>query len=147
MESLIYRLQDQVADRLRRLNRAPVVARRPRQTESDLDAELAQVALGFFVFPPLLRQIRPNSTGLFAEEIEIRVSCFEQPSVNNTPLTAYHLVELGLYQLHHWQPALDLVGMLYAREQPVADTSAGELTVFDLTFVTSGGYEPRPTHL
>lgn len=150
MSSLIHALQAAVTDRLRRLPEMqglPVLARQPKQTLDEIEAGLAGLSLGYFVFPPLYRQIRPNSTGLFAEEIEVRVSCFENPALNDGALDAYRLVELCLYHLHHWQPlgsALPLVSMLYAREQPVSDTSTADLVVFDVVFSCSGGFEARP---
>jgi hypothetical protein len=151
MASLIHELQTRITDRLARLPELaglPVLARQPKQTLDEIEAALSGLSLGFYVFPPLYREIRQNSTGLFAEEIEIRVSCFENPALNTGELDAYRLVELALYTLHHWQPTgLAGVSMLFAKSSPVQDASTAELVVFDCLFACSGGFEARPSHV
>lgn len=150
MASLILDIQERITDRLTRipeLSGLPVVARKPKQTLNEIETALAGLSLGFFVWPPLLRQVRPNSTGLFAEEIEVRVSCFENAALNTHELDAYRLVELGLYYLHHYDLKITGVSMLHARETPVSEESTPELLIFDLTFACSGGFEARPAHV
>jgi len=139
-----------VRDRLGRIPELaglPVVARKPKQTLNDIESALAGLKLGFFVFPPLLRQVRENSTGLFADEIVVRVSAFENAALNQGPLDAYQLVELGLFYLHHYELKIPGVSMLYAKDTPVTEESTPELLIFDILFACSGGFEARPAHV
>lgn len=151
MKSLVSTLQERIAGRLSGLadlrGCASVLARQPKQTLNDIDAAIAQLKLGVFVFPPLFRQVRPNSTGLYAEEIEIRLSCFENPALNDTPTDVHRLIEIVLYHLHLWDPGLDNVTQLYATAAPVQDASTETLVVYDVVFTCSGGFAARPAHV
>lgn len=150
MASLILQIQERITDRLSRvpeLAGLPVIARKPKQTLNEIEAQLAGLSAGLFVWPPLLRQVRPNSTGLFAEEIEVRVSAFENAALNTGELDAYRLVELALFYLHHCDLKITGVSMLYAKESPVTEESTSELLVFDMTFACSGGFEARQAHV
>jgi hypothetical protein len=148
--SLLLDLQEAIATRLAaapELAGVAVLARRPKEPMDALAAAVASAELGLFVALPLPRQVRPNSTGLFAEDIEVRVTAFERPALNSTSQTAPGLVEAVLWLLHHWQPVGDdlAVGMLYAAAAPVAEASQPDegLIAYDLTFSCAGGWSPR----
>lgn len=150
MASLILSIQERVVDRLRRipeLGGLAVVTRKPKQTLSDLEKEISTLTAGFYVWPPLLSQVRPNSTGLFVETIEVRVSAFENVALNNSHVDVYRLVELGLYYLHHCELKIEGISTLYATEEPVQEESNAEQIIFDLTFACAGGFDARPAHI
>ncbi len=120
------------------LRSIPVLVRQPKETLSDIYAAVAQLKLGCFVFPPLITQVRPNSKSLFAEEIEVRVSCFENPLLNDTTLSVQDLVRIALATLHHADLQLEAAGVLYARERPVEEQQDDTLIVYDIVFLTCG---------
>lgn len=144
--SLILPLQEAVSGRLSNsglVRPVAVVARRKGNVRNEIEAALAQLGLCLFVFPPLLRQIRPNSTGLFAESIEIRVRVIENPVLNKQAENAWSLVESTLYLLHHWSPGVVGVNQLHALSDAVRDVEDEQRVIFDCLFATSGGYTPR----
>jgi hypothetical protein len=143
MASLIQDLQTRVTARLssaESLRSLPILARQPRQTANDIEAAIAQLKLGVFVFPPLIGKVEPNMRSLYANEVEVRVAIFENPILNDSPLSAYDLVERILVLLHQWDPQLTNASPLHARDRSVEDRSDENLVVFDLLFLCSGAF-------
>lgn len=81
----------------------PVVSRRTKELDKEIEAAAANKGLCIYVMPPLPTSALQGNPFVFFDKAEIRVRIVEQPALNETGADAYDLVD-DVANALHWQP-------------------------------------------
>ncbi len=121
-----------------------ILARKPKETFSDVFASIAQLKTAIFVYPPMLKKMSANLPG-YASEIEVRFELSENPVINDGDLNAYGMVERLLF----WAAGTGAIQFTDSNSytynplvpadpcvRPLADP---ERVTFEILFSTDGG--------
>ncbi len=81
----------------------PIVARRPKDLASDIEAASASNGLCIWTMPPLPTSAMQGVQIVFFDKSEVRVRIVEQPAMNSLTADAYDLIDDVATALH-WQP-------------------------------------------
>lgn len=121
----------------------PILQRRRGNIQADIEAALGGLGACLYVQPALPVEVNPNLSGPYCSVLEVRVQCYEVPTLNTTLPDVYELAELVLTGLHEADvsAAEGLAGAnpLQCSRRPIEDVPDPSAVIFELTFTTSVG--------
>ncbi|HEX4085924.1 MAG TPA: hypothetical protein VHY22_13505 [Chthoniobacteraceae bacterium] len=80
----------------------PVLMRRPKELQSDIEEAILKQTLGIYINPPLpTRALDSGGPVLFFSDYEVRVRVVEQPKLNDKGADAYEVAE-AIAEALHW---------------------------------------------
>jgi hypothetical protein len=82
----------------------PVLMRRPKELESDIQEAILKQTLGIYIQPPLPTRAMQGVPYLFFEGYEVRIRVVEQPKLNDTGSDGYETAEKVALLLHWTNP-------------------------------------------
>lgn len=145
--TLCKQLQEAVAGFLKTvgpLQGVPVVSRREKTLENDIEAQIEGFGICLYVFPGLPQAVNQNNPGPYVDRMEVRVRVMENTELNTRLPDAYEVAEHVLAHLHHHCPLIEGAPQnpLICREQPIVEIPGDEVQ-FDILFDLSVGIALR----
>jgi hypothetical protein len=112
----------------------PILRRRPKELQSDIEAEIAKQKIAAYVMPPLPRSALQGVPFVFFDKYELRVRFVEQPKTNDSGTDAYDLMERCSLLLQWTNPANMLAYPLALATTPVEMVEDPEIRIIDVIF-------------
>ena len=113
----------------------PVLRRRPKELESDIQEQILKQTLGVYIQPPLGTKAMTNVPYLFFENYEVRIRIVEQPKLNDTVSDAYQTADQVALLLHWTNPGGMLAVPMQIAARPMEMIEDPTYRVIDVIFV------------
>lgn len=82
----------------------PLLYRREKEIENDIEAAINRLGACVYVLPVLPRRVTPGADFIFVEDGEVRVRVLENTVLNETGMDVYTLAERVALSLHGKNP-------------------------------------------
>lgn len=113
----------------------PILRRRPKELQSDIEEAILRQTLGIYIQPPLGSRAMTNVPYLFFENYEVRIRVVEQPKLNDTGSDAYETAETVALLLQWTNPGGMLAVPMQIAGRPMEMIEDPKYRVIDVIFV------------
>jgi hypothetical protein len=112
----------------------PVLKRRPKELQSDIEAAVADFGICIFVLPPLPTHFLQGAEFIFFDRAEARVRIIEYPTMNTTGKDVYELLDAIALALHWTNPGNMLAHPLQLASHPCEMVEDKDKRILDVIF-------------
>lgn len=122
-----------------------ILARHKGHIQDLITGELSRLGIYVFVWPCVPVRTNANLPGPYFDQIQLRMEVGEDPTINNTGMTAEYLCEILVGEIPKWDPDIAGLNPFWPPDDCITDAQDPDLNAYIVTLRASTGFAAPTT--